>query len=267
MADPRPFEFIAINRTDPKPRETGLTEIGGPPDRFLGLTGLSELLSMTERYVDIFTFASGTMRIMPLAMAKEYVRIAHYWGVLVSTGGMTEHVLTRRGDLIERYLDECRALALDIVEVSTDRLSVPQRDLVRLIGLVQEHKLKAKPKLGIETDPRGEAVASADRLLRNAQTYLEKGAWKVLVKAAGITENVPSWRADFVAAIVRGLGPEHVIFEAGSPEVYGWYIREYGPDVSLRVEHRHAAHLSTIRAGLEGDEWLWRRAVTIGPSG
>jgi phosphosulfolactate synthase (CoM biosynthesis protein A) len=140
----------------------------------------------------------------------------------LSTQSLVSRRRGARGDAeIERHLDECRTLELDIVEISTDHLAIPQSDLIRLTMLAVDLGLKVKPKLGIETGPRGEAVTSADRLLRNAEIYLEKGAWKVLVKAAGITENVPAWRADLVATIVRGLGTEHVIFEANTPEAFG----------------------------------------------
>lgn len=273
MADPRPFEFIEINRTQPKPRTSGLTEIRGPLYSSLGPTQLSELLSMTGRYVDTFKFAGGAMRLMPLAIVKEFIRIAHYHDVLVSTGGFTEHVMGRRGGLIERYLDECRTLGFDIVEVSANYLSMPQRDLIRLVKLVQEYGMKAKPEVGVQFGTGGGVMNAAqlaevpvgdvDRVLRLAEAYLENGAWKIMIESEGITETVTKWRVDIIAAIVSRLGLENVMFEAADPEVYGWYIREYGPEVNLFVDHSQALHLATLRTGLGGGRQLWGRVVTV----
>jgi len=38
---------------------------------------------------------------------------------------------------------------------------------------------------------------------------------------------------DVVPTIARELGSEKVMFEAASPELFGWYIKNHGPEVSL----------------------------------
>jgi phosphosulfolactate synthase (CoM biosynthesis protein A) len=273
MADPRPFEFIEINAMQPKPRTYGLTEIRGSLYSSLGPTQLSELLSMAGHYVDVFKFAGGAVRLMPLATVKEFIRIAHDHRVLVSTGGFTEHVVGRRGGLIERYLEECRILGFDVVEISANYLTMPERDLLRLVKLVQEHGMKAKPEVGVQFGTGGGVmnavelsevpVGDVDRMLRLAEAYLENGAWKIMIESEGITENVAKWRVDIVSAITDRLGLEHVMFEAADPEVYGWYIREYGPEVNLFVDHSQALHLATFRAGMGGGRELWGRVVAL----
>jgi phosphosulfolactate synthase (CoM biosynthesis protein A) len=273
MADPRPFEFLEINQTPAKPRQAGLTEIRGPLYSTLGPTQLSELLSMTGRYVDVFKFAGGAVRLMPLGIVKEFIRIAHYHEVLVSTGGFTEHVVGRRGQLMARYLDECRMLGFDVVEISANYLSMSERDLLRLVGMVLDCGMKAKPEVGIQFGTGGGVMSAADlaevptgdvdRMLRLAEAYLDRGAWKVMIESEGITENVTTWRTDIISTIVSHLGLENVMFEAADPKVYGWFIQEYGPDVNLFVDHSQALHLATFRAGVGGGRQLWGRVVTI----
>jgi phosphosulfolactate synthase (CoM biosynthesis protein A) len=40
-----------------------------------------------------------------------------------------------------------------------------------------------------------------------------------------------------VARIVDGLGLKHVMFEAVALEVSAWYVKAYGPEVNLFVDH------------------------------
>jgi phosphosulfolactate synthase (CoM biosynthesis protein A) len=58
-----------------------------------------------------------------------------------------------------------------------------------------------------------------------------------MIESEGITESVKTWRTDVVAKIIDGLGLEKVMFEAADPEVYAWYIKNYGPEVNLFVDH------------------------------
>jgi phosphosulfolactate synthase (CoM biosynthesis protein A) len=52
-----------------------------------------------------------------------------------------------------------------------------------------------------------------------------------------ITESVKSWRIDVPAKFVNALGLDKVMFEAAEPEVFAWYIKNYGPEVNLFVDH------------------------------
>jgi phosphosulfolactate synthase (CoM biosynthesis protein A) len=42
---------------------------------------------------------------------------------------------------------------------------------------------------------------------------------------------VRTGRTDVVARIVNAMGFEKVMFEAADPEVFAWYIKNYGPEV------------------------------------
>jgi phosphosulfolactate synthase (CoM biosynthesis protein A) len=42
--------------------------------------------------------------------------------------------------------------------------------------------------------------------------------------------DVKSWRTDVPAKFVNALGLEKVMFEAAEPEVFQWYIKNYGPE-------------------------------------
>lgn len=59
-------------------------------------------------------------------------------------------------------------------------------------------------------------------------------------------EEVTSWRTDVVSQIVSALGTERVMFEAADPEVFGWYVRNYGPEVNFFVDHSQIVQLECL---------------------
>jgi len=70
--------------------------------------------------------------------------------VLVSTGGFIERVLLQGRGAVSRYIDECKELGFDIIEVSAGFISIPTDDWLRIIEMVQTAGLKAKPEVGVQ---------------------------------------------------------------------------------------------------------------------
>jgi phosphosulfolactate synthase (CoM biosynthesis protein A) len=84
----------------------------------------------------------------------------------------------------------------------------------------------------------------------------------VMIESEGITENVREWRTDVIAEIVLGLGTERVMFEAADPDVFTNYIKDYGPEVNLFVDHSQIVQLECLRSGVWGTNDLWGRVLT-----
>ena len=61
---------------------------------------------------------------------------------------------------------------------------------------------------------------------------------------------------------VDALGLERIMFEAPDPEVFAWYIKSYGPEVNLFVDHSQIAQRECLRLGIWGTKGLWGRLVT-----
>ena len=57
---------------------------------------------------------------------------------------------------------------------------------------------------------------------------------------------------------VEGLADGKVMFEAADPAVFNWYIREFGIDVNLFVDHSQIVQLTCLRCG------IWGMADTFG---
>lgn len=269
--DNRAFPFIPLNKRDSKPRKRGITEIRGPFYTVMGKRYLQDVLETMGRYVDALKFAGGSFSMMPRSAVKELIDLCHDYDVLVSTGGFIETVLTKGPGMVDRYIEECRSLGFDIVEISAGFISITQDDILRLVEKVQKAGLKPKPEVGIqfgaggtatEEELESEGQKDVGSAIQIAKRSLEAGAYMIMIESEGITESVKTWRTDVPATIVKELGLEKVMFEAADPLVYEWYIKNYGPEVNLFVDHSQIVHLESLRSGTWGTKSLWGRVVT-----
>lgn len=237
----------------------------------MGRHYLQDILDTMGAYVDTLEFASGSFALMPRRAVRELVDLCHAHAVLVSTGGFIESVLGRGPEAVYRYLGECKEIGFDIVEVSSGFITVPADDLLRLVDRVQKIGLKAKPEVGIQFGAGGASTAAEleaegtrdpEWAIGQARRFLEGGAYQIMIESEGITENVRTWRTDVVARIINALGLERVMFEAADPEVFGWYIKNYGPEVNLFVDHSQIVQLECLRSGIWGTKSLRGRVLT-----
>lgn len=267
----RAFPSIRLNEREPKPRTRGITEIRGPYYTPMGTRYLTDVLETMGQWVDILKFAGGSFALMPRAAVRDLIELAHSHDVQVSTGGFIEHVLTQGPDAVDAYLRECKDIGFDIVEISSGFLTIPNGDLVRLTEQVQKLGLKAKPEVGIQFGAGGastvselasEGVRDVGAAITLARAHLDAGAHLIMIESEGITECVDVWRTDVVTSIVSELGVENVMFEAADPDVFAWYVKSYGPEVNLFVDHSQIVQLESLRSGIWGTKSLWGRVLT-----
>jgi phosphosulfolactate synthase (CoM biosynthesis protein A) len=64
-----------------------------------------------------------------------------------------------------------------------------------------------------------------------------------MIESEGITESVEAWRTDVPGRFANALGLDRVMFEAADPEVFAWYVKNYGPEVNLFVDHSQIVQL------------------------
>ena len=267
----RSFQFLRVNERETKPRKRGLTEIRGPYYSVVGRRYLKDLFEMMGNYVDSLKFAGGSFTLMPNKAVKEIIDLCHKHDVLVSTGGFIERVLAQSPDAVRQYIAECKKLGFDIVEISAGFVSIPTDDWLRLIDLVRKSGMKAKPEVGIQFGAGGatstaelEAEGTRDPswAIAQAKRFLDAGAEIIMIESEGITENVDPWRTDVPARLIDEIGMEKLMFEAADPDVFAWYIKNYGADANLFVDHSQIVQLECLRAGIWGTKSLWGRVVT-----
>ncbi len=267
----RAFDWLAVNTRPVKPRSCGLTEIRGPYYTPMGPSYLQDVLDTMGAYVDVLKFAGGSFVLMPRAAVKHLLDVCHAHDVLVSTGGFIERVLGYGPEAVDRYIQDCRELGFDIIEVSSGFITLPFDDWLRLVERVQKAGLKAKPEVGIQFGAGG-ATAAAELAaegtrdpalaIAQVQRFIQAGAYMVMIESEGITENVTPWRTEIPAKIASAVGLERVMFEAADPEVFTWYVKNYGPEVNLFVDQSQIVQLECLRAGLWGTKSLWGRVMT-----
>ena len=271
IADERAFSFLRVNERQGKPRTEGITEIRGPYYTPMGRHYLGDILDTMGSYVDSLKFAGGSFALMPRRAVLEITKLCHEHEVLVSTGGFLEQVLMQGTDAVKSYIAECKELGFDIIEISSGFITLPAADWLRLVEQVQKAGLKAKPEIGIQFGAGGatrseeletEGTRDPEWPIRLAQRFLDAGAYMIMIESEGITENVKQWRTDVPARVINALGLDRVMFEAADPEVFAWYIKNWGPEVNLFVDHSQIVQLECLRRGIWGTASLWGRVVT-----
>ncbi len=267
----RSMPFIRMNQRPSKPRQRGVTEIRGPYYTPMGKHYLADVLESMGHYVDSLKYAGGSFSLMPADVVKGINDLCHDYNVLVSTGGFLEYVLTQGCDVVDEYIQCCKTLGFDIIEISSGFITIPTEDILRLVEKVQKAGLKPKPEVGIQFGAGGatsaaelaaEGTRAPEYAIAQAKRYLDAGAYMIMVESEGITESVDTWRMDVPAKFVSALGLERVMFEAADPAVFAWYIKNYGPEVNLFVDHSQIVQLECLRSGIWGTKSLWGRVLT-----
>ncbi|KAJ0120873.1 sulfonate biosynthesis enzyme [Diaporthe amygdali] len=272
------YGFVRHNPLPPKPRSNAVTEIRGPYYTVMGTRYLTDVLETMGAHVDGLKFAGGSFSLFPEDKLRELIDLAHQHGVYVSTGGWMEHILSSSGgdtvDAVDKYLAKCKDVGFDVIEISTGFLSLPGDDWLSLVKRVQEAGLKPKPELGIQFGAGGdteatelESIGTSDpsKVINMARKFVDAGVERMMIESEGITENVKSWRTDVIQSILKEVPMEKVMFEAADPSVFNWYIREFGVDVNLFVDHSQIVQLAGLRAGIWGKSDTFGKITTFRP--
>lgn len=268
------LSFIATNPRQGKPRQTGLTEIRAAYYTPFGQHYFEDLLETMGNYIDSIKFAGGAFALQPPKTLTAIVELAHRHKVLVSTGGFIEYVLTQGMDIVKKYIGTCKAVGFDIVEISSGFITLDKDDWLRLISLVQEAGLKAKPEVGVQFGAGGASGAASlkaagsrdlDQAVNLARQFIAEGAYLVMIESEGITKHTDPWKTDVPARFIAELGMEKLMFEAADPTVFDWYVSNYGYHINLFIDHSQIVQLECLRAGIWGTQQTWGRIQ--GPKG
>jgi phosphosulfolactate synthase (CoM biosynthesis protein A) len=256
------FEFLD------RPDVTGgHTEIRGPYYSAIGPAGLGDLLDAVGPVVDTVKIGPPLL-VMPATAVDAYIETCHRRGVAVSTGGVIEYVLTRGSAAVDRYFAECADRGFDIIEISAGMVSVPAGDYLRLVESAKRVGVRVTAEIGIQFGAGGsssvedlESLGTSDLAwaVRRAVRAVDAGADLIMLESEGVTEGVRTWRTDVPGAFVAELGMDRLMFEAADPPVFRWYVRNYGPDVNLFVDHSQVFQLACLRAGVWGESTLFGR--------
>ncbi|KAK7252228.1 hypothetical protein RIF29_36038 [Crotalaria pallida] len=250
-----------------KPRRYGVTEMRSPLYNLFSHNVLQDIFESMGEYVDGLKFCGGSHSLMPKTSLKEIIDMAHRHDVYVSTGDWAEHIIRKGPSAFKHYVEECKQMGFDTVELNAGSLGMPEETLLRFVRLVKSGGMKVKPhfevKFNVSDIPRGgdraygayippaprsfELVEDVDLLIRRAERCLEAGADMIMIDADDVSKHADNMRADIIAKIIGRLGIEKTMFEASNPRTSEWFIKQYGPKVNLFIDHSDLVDVECLR--------------------
>ncbi|CAM6067849.1 unnamed protein product [Sphagnum tenellum] len=137
-----------------------------------------DVLETMGQYMDGLKRSGCSFSLMPHDIVRQLINLAHAHDVYVSTGGWTDHILTKGSSIFKQYVQECKELGFDAIELNTDFIHLPEEDLLHLIRSIKSAGLKAGPELGIESanDVMILKLEGANWVVRRAECFLEASA-------------------------------------------------------------------------------------------
>ncbi len=258
------FECIRVVERAEKPRARGITYAR---DRGMGLKSLEATLESSSEYLDVLKLASFMPRLQHRSVIQRKIGMCREFDVDVGLGGaLFEIALLQGPDVVRAFLQEARDLGVVYVEICRAIAIVPLSHLLDLIGVAREIGLKPIAEVGVAYGITAdeEVVVDQTRLIATMRRCLEAGACKVLLESEGITESrhKKDYRWDVVSAIANTFNLDDIMFEADDPEVYTKYIKDYGPEVNLFVDHSRVMQLESARRGGWGMNPIVGRVAT-----
>ncbi|KAF2174813.1 putative sulfonate biosynthesis enzyme [Zopfia rhizophila CBS 207.26] len=224
----------------------------------MGPNYLSDVLKTMGSHVDGLKFAGGSFSRFPEEELRKLLDLTHLHNVYVSTGGWMEHILSSAdpgaGKAVDKYLAKCKDLRFNVIEISSGFLSLPDSDWLRLVDRVHKVGLKAKPKLGIQFGAGGDTEASDLESMRTSDPSKVINMAKQFISAGVERMMIESDSARYTM--------EMVMFEAAELKVFNWYIREFGVDVNLFVDHSQIVQLTCLRKEIWGMADKFRKVVS-----
>lgn len=264
------FGFVKIDTPPDRPRNAGIIEFRGPYYNSVSYGFLKDLLDDWSFYVDGFKFAGGSMRLLPRARVRQIIAACHEHGLYVSTGGFVERVIVQGSEAVDQYIEECRQLGFDVVEVSSGLAPISLEDKLKIMSQVKKLGMKPKPEVtmmigaGAGTHiagyEAGMKLRSFDEFSEEVSTHLKAGAEMIMIESEGLTEDLPpeQWKTDVIKKIVDKFGPKNLMFEAADPPVFKWYLKNFGRDVNLFIDYSQIVEFTAWKTKLWGDPEIWQ---------
>ncbi|MBA0598911.1 hypothetical protein Gorai_005153, partial [Gossypium raimondii] len=133
-----------------KPRRFGVTEMRGPNHTLLTQNALQDIFESMGQFVDGLKFSGGSHSLMPKSFLKQVIDMAHQHNVYVSTGDWAEHLIRKGPSAFKDYVEECKQMGFDTIELNVTSLEVPEDTLLRYVRLIKGGGLKAKPQFDVK---------------------------------------------------------------------------------------------------------------------
>lgn len=238
------LSVVRLPMRQSKPRTEGLTVVA---DRGLGPNGLQDLLALSGDYIDLAKFAMGVSRLMDEKLVRDRIRSYAQHDIPVFFAGEISELAMMQG-VAEDYFAAVRDLGGWGVEVSNAQVAMGISQKVEFIAAARSAGLEVVAecgrKGGVDWAGSGKLVAA------EVNACLEAGAWRVLVQAEGLNEDVDQPNDRLIQDLIGEFGLEKLIFQAKEKGLISWYLRSFGARVNLDVDSDQVLDLESQRRGL-----------------
>jgi phosphosulfolactate synthase len=229
-------------------------------DGGLPLPDVRAILGVAAPYIDVWKLGWGSAYLDTALDAK--LRLLRRHDVAACPGGTLLEVAALQGRA-DACLEWAAACGFTQVEVS-DGLGLLGEDAKAALIRRAAATFAVVSEVGMK-DPS--SVLTPATWVELARADLDAGASAVLTEGresgnVGLYAADGSVRAEVVDALVDGIGPDHLIFEAPHRPQQAWLIRRIGPNVNLaNVAPREAVGLEALRLGLRADTTIALHAL------
>lgn len=267
----RSLPDAVLNEREEKPRSAGITEVRGPYYTIAGPNYLEDLYNLAGEWIDWLKIPGPGIVLTPKSTLIRIAELSHENNIQLSAGGLIEALIPQGKKSIDGYFDALPDLGFDIVEISAGMISLPDTDFLRLVERAKKTGLAVKAEVGIQFGAGGttdadvlaaEGSGSVSKAINLARRSLDAGADMIVLESEGVTESVHTWRTDVPSALADAIGLEKILFEAAEPKVFEWYIKNFGAEVNLFIDHSQALMLEAVRSGIWGSSSIWNRIHT-----
>jgi phosphosulfolactate synthase len=240
----RALSVVDLPARTEKPRSRGLTIAA---DRGLGSNAQADLIETCGNFIDVVKFAMGFARLLQPELVT--TKIARYQaaGLPVFFAGEIVELAAARGQA-EAYFSQIRELGGWGVEVSNAQVAMDHYAKVALIRSARSAGLEVVAECG-----RKGGIGWADStamVVAEIGTCLDAGAWRVLVQAEGLNEDVPAPNEKLIGELISRFGLERLIFQAKDSDLLSWFLTRFGASISLDVDGDQVLDLELRRRGL-----------------
>ena len=243
------MSFLDLPPRSSKPREQGLTHV---LDRGLSVAEVEGLMEVAGDFVDFVKLGWGTALVTG-NLEQKLARYRESAIPVVLGGTLTEISIAQRR--VEGLVEYMRRHGLRHVEISDGTIMLPHRDKLALIERLAG-EFTVFSEVGSKDDSR---IMAPYRWVEQIETELEAGAWRVIAEAretgnAGIARATGEVRMGLIDEIAHGIDVRRLIFEAPRKEQQVWFLRRFGPEISLgNIAPDDVLSLETLRLGLRSD--------------
>lgn len=248
------FEFITIPSRSEKPRSKGLVMV---LDKGMGIEQVRSIMPAAD-YIDIVKLGWGTVRLFREDFIREKIALYKKHDIVVSNGGTFLEIAYHQNK-VEEFLEYCRHLGLEAIEVSNGILDMSRQVKAGIIRKAVSMGFFVMSEVG-KKDPSEDHRLSLQDRVGEAKSDLDAGARFIIIEAReggrslGVYDDTGALKQEMARFLAEKIGIDNIMFEAPEKSQQTQLMLLFGRDVNLgNIRPDDVIPLETLRRGIRGD--------------